>query len=92
MPLSSLITASDSSSEWTHRLLAQAFDIAGAQTRTARLSLLLGLFAALVVVRAIVLARRNVMLAQIEIGFIQTVRARLAGRLAAVCSTRASPI
>ena len=83
VPLSSLITASDSSSEWTHRLLAQAFDIAGAQTRTARLSLLLGLFAALVVVRAIVLARRNVMLAQIEIGFIQTVRARLAGRLAA---------
>jgi ATP-binding cassette subfamily C protein len=44
---------------------------------------LLGLFAALVVVRAIVLARRNVMLAQIETGFVQTVRARLAGRLAA---------
>ena len=28
VPLLSLITASDSSSEWTHRLLAQAFDIA----------------------------------------------------------------
>ena len=61
----------------------QAFEIAGAQTRTARLSLLLGLFAGLVVIRAIIVARRNVTLARIEMGFIETVRARLAGRLAA---------
>jgi hypothetical protein len=61
----------------------QGFEIAGAQTRTARLSLLLGLFAGVVVIRAIIVARRNVMLAQIEMSFIQTVRARLAERLAA---------
>jgi ABC-type siderophore export system fused ATPase/permease subunit len=59
------------------------FEIAGAQTRTARLSLLLGLFAGLVVIRAIIVSRRNIMLAQIEMGFIEMIRARLARRLAA---------
>ena len=83
VPLLSLITASDVGTGWTHRFLAQAFEIAGAQTRTARLSLLLGLIAGLIVIRAIIVARRNIMLAQIEIGFIETVRARLARWLAA---------
>jgi ABC-type siderophore export system fused ATPase/permease subunit len=83
VPLLSLITASDSGAGWTHRLLMQVFEIAGAQTRTARLSLLLGLFAGLVVIRAIIVARRNIMLAQIEMGFIEMIRARLARRLAA---------
>jgi ABC-type multidrug transport system fused ATPase/permease subunit len=44
---------------------------------------LLGLFAVVVVIRAIIVARRNIMLAQIEMGFIEMVRARLASRLAA---------
>jgi ABC-type multidrug transport system fused ATPase/permease subunit len=44
---------------------------------------LLGLFAAVVVIRAIIVARRNIMLAQIEMGFVEMIRARLAGRLAA---------
>jgi ABC-type multidrug transport system fused ATPase/permease subunit len=83
VPLLSVVTSSDNGPGWTHRLLAQAFDVAGAQTRTARLSLLLGLFAVLIVVRAIVVARRNIMLLRIEVGFIDTVRARLARRLAA---------
>ena len=83
VPLLSLITVSGTDSGWTHKFLMRAFDIAGAQTRTGRLSLLLGLFAALVVIRAIIVARRNIMLAQIEIGFIEMVRARLANRLAA---------
>src|SRR5215467_8953270 len=49
VPLLSVITSSDSGSGsgWSHRLLAQAFEITGAQTRTARLSLLLGVFVAL---------------------------------------------
>lgn len=83
VPLLSLITASDTGTGWTHRFLMQAFEIAGAQTRSARLSLLLGLFAGLVVIRAIIVARRNIMLTRIEMGFIETVRARLAGRIAA---------
>jgi ATP-binding cassette subfamily C protein len=82
VPLLSLITASETGTGWMHKFLVQAFDIAGAQTRTARLSLLLGLFAAVVVIRAIIVARRNIMLSQIEMGFIEMVRARLASRLA----------
>jgi ATP-binding cassette subfamily C protein len=81
VPLLSLITASETGTGWMHEFLMQAFDMAGAQTRTARLSLLLGLFAVVIVIRAIIVARRNIMLAQIEMGFIEMVRARLASRL-----------
>ena len=80
VPLLSVITSSDSGGGWTHQLPAQAFDITGAQTCTARL--LLGLFAVLVIVRAMFVARRNIMLSQIEVGFVDTVRTRLARRLA----------
>jgi ATP-binding cassette, subfamily C, bacterial len=83
VPLLSIITASDSGTGSTHKLLTQGFEIAGADTRTARLSLLLGLFAGLLVIRVIIVARRNIMLSQIEMGFVETVRARLANRLAA---------
>src|SRR5690242_93753 len=44
VPLLSIVTASDGGTGWAHRSLVQAFEIAGAQTRTARLGLLLGLF------------------------------------------------
>ena len=98
VPLLSLITAADTEAGWTHRFVAQAFDIAGAQTRTSRLSLLLGLFATVVVIRAIIVARRNIMLARIEIGFIESIRAHSPidwpprpGRWSRACSTRASP-
>jgi len=83
VPLLSIVTASDSGGGSTHRLLAQAFAIAGTQTRTARLGLLLGAFAVLVVMRAIIVARRNIKLAQIQTWFIEAVRGRLDGRLAA---------
>jgi ATP-binding cassette, subfamily C, bacterial len=83
VPLLSIVTASDGGSGWTHRWLTQAFEIAGAQTRTARLGLLLGLFAVLVIMRAIIVSRRNIKLAQIQTWFIEAVRARLANRVAA---------
>ncbi len=83
VPLLSIVTAADAGAGWTHRVVAQALDAIGAQTRTAQLSVLLGLFAVLVVIRAIFVARRNITLAQIEAGFVETVRGRLARRLAA---------
>lgn len=82
VPLLSIVTASDGGSGRTHRWLAQGFEIAGAQTRTAQLGLWLGLFAVLVVMRAIIVSRRNIKLAQIQTWFIEAVRARLASRLA----------
>jgi ATP-binding cassette subfamily C protein len=83
VPLLSIITASQAENGRTHRLLMQAFDAVGAHARTARLSLLLGAFVVLVVVRAIAVARRNMMLAELETGYVETVRARLARGLAA---------
>lgn len=83
VPLLSIVTASDGGTGWAHRSLVQAFEIAGAQTRTAQLGLLLGLFSVLVVMRAVIVARRNIKLSQIQTCFIEAVRARLAGRLAA---------
>jgi len=83
VPLLSIVTAADAGAGWTHRFVAQALDAIGAQTRTAQLSVLLGLFAVLVVIRAIFVARRNITLAQLEAGFVETVRGRLARRLAA---------
>jgi len=44
---------------------------------------LLGLFTVLVVIRAFLVARRNITLSQLEAGFLETVRARLTKRLAA---------
>jgi hypothetical protein len=63
VPLLSIVTAADTGAGWTHRFIAQGFDLFGAQTRSARLSALLGLFAVLVVIRAIAVARRNMTLA-----------------------------
>jgi len=64
VPLLSIVTAADAGAGWTHRFIEQGLDIFGAQTRSARLSVLLGLFAVLVVIRAIFVARRNITLAQ----------------------------
>jgi ATP-binding cassette, subfamily C, bacterial len=75
VPLLSIITAADAGAGWTHRFIVQGFDLFGAQTRSARLSVLLGLFTVLVVVRAILIARRNMMLAQLEAGFVEAVAA-----------------
>jgi len=83
VPLLSIVTAADTGAGWTHRFIAQGFDIFGAQTRSARLSALLGVFAVLVVIRAIAVARRNMTLARLDAGFVETVHARLAKRLAA---------
>jgi hypothetical protein len=98
VPLLSIITASQAENGRTHRLLMQAFDAVGAHARTARLSLLLGVFVVLVVVRAIAVARRNMTLAELETGYVETVRVALPGasprrlgRSSRVCSMRGSP-
>jgi ATP-binding cassette, subfamily C, bacterial len=83
VPILAIVTATDAASESAHRFVAQTLELVGAQTRTARLSVLLALFALLIVVRALIAARRNITLSQLETGFVETVRARIARRLAA---------
>lgn len=83
VPILAIVTATDAAPESAHRFVAQTLELVGAQTRTARLSVLLALFALLIVVRALIAARRNITLSQLETGFVETVRARIARRLAA---------
>lgn len=82
VPLISIVTASNDSAGRFHDAALQMLALAGAQTRGARLSLLLGIFAALLVFRALIVARRDTMLARLRMGYVEQVRSRVARRLA----------
>jgi ATP-binding cassette subfamily C protein len=62
---------------------AHLFAIVGAETRFQRLALLLSIFAALMMVRAVVLSVRDVTLAELQIGFVKEKRSLITQRLAA---------
>ena len=83
VPLLSVVTATGGSSGWTHRTAEHVLELTGAQSRNAQLSVLLGLFAILIVVRAIVVARRDQTLMQLQRNFVEHVRAQIARKLAA---------
>jgi ATP-binding cassette subfamily C protein len=83
VPLLAIVTSSDATPGWIRKTVLHGFDLAGAETRTARLSLLLGIFAVLLVVRALVSARRDTTLAQLQMGFVEDIRSRVAQKLAA---------
>jgi ATP-binding cassette subfamily C protein len=83
VPLLSIVTASGGTPGWIHRAALRILGITGAQSRIAQLSVLLGAFAALIVVRAIVTARRDTTLSRLQIGFVEQVRRGIAQKLAA---------
>jgi ATP-binding cassette, subfamily C, bacterial len=59
------------------------FALFSAESRLAKLSLLVALFGVLMVVRAAILTVRDVTMAQLQLGFIQQIRSRITRRLAA---------
>ena len=83
VPLLSIVTAADNHGGRLVGLATGALDAVGAETRGARMAVLLGLFAALLVVRALLIARRDATLAQLQMGFVEQVRGRAARSLAA---------
>ncbi|MGB8630428.1 MAG: ABC transporter ATP-binding protein [Xanthobacteraceae bacterium] len=83
IPILSIVTASDSDTGPIHRITMEALDLVGVQTRTARLSVLLGLFALLIVVRAVLVTRRDLTLGTLQQRFSAMIRGRLAQRLGA---------
>jgi ATP-binding cassette subfamily C protein len=83
VPLLAIVTASGNTPNWIQRAAIRLFDMAGAQSRTAQLSILLGLFGLLVVMRAVLVSRRDTTLSQLQIGFVERVRSNLAKKLAA---------
>jgi len=83
VPLLSIVTASDDNPGWIKHAVTRLLAITGVETRNARLSVLLGIFAILIVVRALVAARRDTTLARLRIEFVEDARSRLARSLAA---------
>ncbi len=65
------------------RLADELFRAVGAQTPFGRLALLLAIFAALMLVRAVVVTWRDVRLAELQIGFLESQRASVAELLGA---------
>ncbi|URW75165.1 ABC transporter ATP-binding protein/permease [Sphingomonas donggukensis] len=64
-------------------VLDDAFAIVGAGDMTARLGVLLGIFAALIALRAVVMAWRDAILSDLQLGFVEGRRAQLVATLAA---------
>jgi ABC-type multidrug transport system fused ATPase/permease subunit len=83
VPLLSIVTASGGTPGWIQRAALRVLETTGAHTRTAQLSVLLGAFAALIIIRAVVAARRDIALSRLQIGFVEHVRRGLAEKLAA---------
>lgn len=59
------------------------FTLTGLATPFSRLALLMGLFAGLILLRGIVMRERSVRVSQLQIGFLESVRGRVAEKLAA---------
>jgi ABC-type multidrug transport system fused ATPase/permease subunit len=83
IPILSIITASGGDAGPIHRITLEALDLVGAHTRIVRLSALLGLFAVLIVVRAVLVMRRDLTLGTLQQEFLASIRGRLAERLGA---------
>jgi ATP-binding cassette subfamily C protein len=70
------------------RASTMLFDMVGARSTFERLGVLLAIYALLQVIRAIVVTTRDVKLAELQIGFLQHLRERIAGLLAAAPWTK----
>lgn len=80
-PLLSALFATPQSEGKIRQAIGNAFTLTGATTQTAQLSLLMGLFAAALLLRAITLRARDMTLARLRIGFVEKLRADVAAAL-----------
>jgi ATP-binding cassette subfamily C protein len=83
IPLVAMTTGEGADAGRVGQAAAALFDVFGAESRLSRLSLLLALFCALMIVRAIVQSRRGRLLSRLRTGFVQSLRVRVLRRLAA---------
>jgi ATP-binding cassette, subfamily C, bacterial len=83
IPILGVVVDSGKATGGFHRMAKVLFDAVGAQTQFARLACLLGVFGVLMLVRAVVVAMRDVRLAELQIGFLESQRASVADLLGA---------
>ena len=82
VPLVALMTIESGATGKLEHLAASLFAMLDAETRLQRVSVLLALFSALVIARALVIAKRNRALARLRIGYAQSLRLRVLRGLA----------
>lgn len=82
VPLIAIVTASNTTFGWLERGAAGVFALFGVTTHFGRLALLLGAFGVLMIVRAIVIWLRDVAVAELQTGFVESHRLRVAESLA----------
>ena len=83
IPLLGVLAPTTPGVGWLRHAAARLFQLVGAGTPLAQLTVLLGLYAALMIVRGVVIARRDVKLAELQIGFLEAQRNEVARLLAA---------
>ena len=83
IPILAVVLDSGRKASWLAATAAQFFTRVGAETRFQKLALMLSLFAALMLVRAVVMSVRDVSLAELQIGFAAEMRSIVTKRLAA---------
>jgi ABC-type multidrug transport system fused ATPase/permease subunit len=83
IPFLSVIVEAQNVGGWLQSAASYVFALFSAESRFAKLSLLVVLFAALMIARAVIITVRDVTMEQLEVGFIQQIRSRITRRLAA---------
>ena len=83
IPILGVVVESGKATDGFHQVSARLFEAVGAHSQFARLLLLLAIFAGLMLVRAVVVALRDIRLAELQIGFLEAQRAAVAGLLGA---------
>ena len=83
IPILGVVIDAGRSAGALHRVAGALFGALGVQTQFGRLLLLLAIFALLMVVRAVVVTWRDVRLAELQIGFLESMRAGVAELLGA---------
>jgi ATP-binding cassette subfamily C protein len=82
IPFFSVIIDSQSAGSWVRSISEWLFSLISAESRIARLSLLVALFTVLMIARAVIITVRDVTIAQLKIGFVQEIRSRITRGLA----------
>ena len=82
VPLLGLLFSVSGVPPWIEKGAAVAFAAFGAETRTARLLVLLGIFATLMIMRAIVISARDIAIFRLQLAFVETQQTRAAQGLA----------
>ena len=81
IPILAIVTDTGRKTGWLSEIASYVFKIAGTQARFSQLALLLSLFTALVIFRALLGAKRDIALTELQTRFVEDIRTRVARAL-----------